>query len=159
MKFKIRHEQKWIIIAIFIALFLVFRLSFFLGFTIWMLLVDIAVLIISMLLFFAEQIVGTSVLVEEDMITIKYLLNKRKIAVSEISNLNIESYKRMRRRGGGAFYEDYRMRMTITLYDGKRFILTDSAMKSGFALVNPEKLPDSDVPLYMAYTVINSLIS
>lgn len=160
MKFKIRHEQKWIITSLLICglLYFLLLLSLLIGFPVWLLYVNTIAVTVLMLLYFLEQIVGTTVIVEADAVTIKYILCKRRIDTADISNLDIESYKRMRRRGGGAFYPDYRMRMTFTLSGGKKVVLTDKATNSGLALVNPEKLSDSEVPLYMAYTVIKSFM-
>ena len=160
MEFKIRHEQKWIISALLICglLYFLLLLSLLIGFPVWLLYVNTTAVTVLMLLYFLEQIVGTTVIVEADAVTIKYILCKRRIDTADICNLDIESYKRMRRRGGGAFYPDYRMRMTFTFSDVKKVVLTDKATKSGLALVNPEKLPDSEVPLYMAYTAICSIM-
>lgn len=159
MKYKIRHEQKWILITVLISvlLFFVFVITTALRFPIWLLFADLAVLILSMLLYFLEQIAGTSLQIEEKSVTIRHLLRKQKITVSEISDLQIEPYQRMRRRGGSAAVPDYRMRMTITRTDGKKIILTDKASESGLTFGNPRRLPDSEVPLYMAYEAIQAM--
>ncbi len=160
MKFKIKHEQKWILFTILAAglLFFIFVVLSVKWFSRWLLMADIAIVILTMMLYFTEQLIGTSVRVGGNTVTIKYIFHKRIIAVSDISDLNIEAYQRIRRRGGGAASQEKRMRMTISLLDGKDIILTDKAEKSGFALTEPEKLPDSEVPLYKAYTAIKSLM-
>lgn len=141
------------ILIIFVSAF-----AFVSGLPEWILYPSIYGTTLLMMLYPLGEAIGTTVIVEADAVTIKYILCKRRIDTTDISNLDIESYKRMRRRGGGAFYPDYRMRMTFTFSDGKKVVLTDKATKSGLALVNPEKLPDSEVPLYMAYTAICSIM-
>lgn len=161
MKFKIRHEQKWILNTLLISLLVFFAIVFLavFGIPLLILYIDIAVFFLTMMLSFFEQAVGTYIIIEDSEIIIKYIIGKKHIPVNEITNLYIETYERMRRRGHGAAHPEHRMRMTISLANEDDIVLTDKATKSGFSLGNPENLPDDEVNLYMAYTVINTMIN
>jgi len=157
MTFKIKHEKKLVMIIGLISVLLFFVLGFFADkIPLWILKTDIAIAVVSFILYFIGQAVGTFIVIENNIVTIKYLFGRKRISVEKIRNVDIESYHRHRR--GNSNYTEYRMRMTITLSDGKEIVLSDKATKSGFTFGVPEKLPDSEVPLYMAYTVIRSLI-
>lgn len=75
-----------------------------------------AVILVSMMLYFPDQIFGTSIIIDTDEIIIKHITEKRRIAVSEINNVSIVSYERRRRRAHGAAHPDNRMRMIISIF-------------------------------------------
>ncbi|MBQ6181446.1 MAG: hypothetical protein IJK31_07135 [Ruminococcus sp.] len=165
MSFKIRHETKWIIFLALISvvlLFLAIVLSV-LKMSLWMLWTAIAAVTLSMILYFAEQAVGTSITVEENFVIVKRLFGKKIIAVSEINAVDIKNYERVRKRAGAAAYTEYRMRMTIVLSNGDNIVLTDNATKldgtKGFVLGIRERAQDEDVELYRAYKIINTKIN
>lgn len=119
----------------------------------------IAIAHISAILYFVEQAVGTTIVIEDKTIIIKYIIRRKKIAVRNICNLNIEKYKRIRpgnryRRG----YTEYRMKMTMELLNGKKLVLTDRAtavIKGGLLqLAEYREVPDEDVNLYKAHAAI-----
>lgn len=157
MSFKIKHENFTNLIVCTVSTLLFFLILFFdFGIILWGSIICWTVTGISAVLFFIEQIVGTAIVIEDRTIIIKYFIGRKKIAVEEICNLDIERYKRYR-RGHGA-YTEYRLRMTINLLSGKKIVLTDKATgikgAKGFLFSNYEEIPDEEVSLYKAYLAI-----
>ena len=168
MTFRIRHESKLILMIPF-----VFVISLILSLILAYadvsgkaLLIPIAVCGISMtlsiVLYFTEQLVGTSLTVDDGLLTIKGILGKKRIALDEIDRLDIEPYKRYRNPRRGASYTEYRMRMRIGVSTGKDVVLTDKAtlwngLSDRFFGIS-ERMPDEDVPLFQAYRIIDSML-
>jgi len=89
---------------------------------------------------------------------IKHLFTKKTIALSDINDVYTERYKRHHKN----HYIEKRMRMVITLSNGRKIILTDTAMESaggsGLLLRSSKELPDEEVTLYKVYQIINAKI-
>ncbi len=157
MTFRIRHEKISTVI-ILIAVFLFFcSLSFVFivrEMTIG-LICSVILMLITIVLFILEQTVRTVIAVENGAVTVRQICCKRRIAVDEISDIRTERYIRMRKR----FFKEQRMRMVITLTNGKNIVLTDSAMAAvgGVLLHESAALPDEEVPLYRAYQAIAAM--
>jgi len=164
MKFKIKHETKGIIILALVSIELFFLLIVLSGLNmpLWLLWVAIAAAVLSVLLYPLEQIVGTSIIVEESSVTVKKLFGKKTIAASEIDAIGIRPYERFRRPARAAVYTEYRMQMTIALAGGDKVVLTDKATKvsgtKGFILGIRERIPDEEVELYKAYQIIRAML-
>lgn len=153
MEFKIRHFQSWIDIISAICVFLCFASPLLIitaGFPKWFILAVIAVMFFSIILRFAELIIGTKININDNTITINYLFHKDVISAEEISSLEEKTYY-------SRMYRSYIMEMTITLCDKRKIVLYDKAQKSGISLGLPEKLSGNDIPLYRAYVTINSM--
>lgn len=156
MEYKIKHENKIIIIIELIALLILLIMVFFLSsLPLWSFFIVIGVMIAYPFIYLFERAVGTSVIIRENDMIIKYLIRKKTIAFDEIDDVQIKRYKRRRHH-----HEEYRMRMTINLKCGKKTTLSDTAgaIKSvtGFLLSTPEELPDEEVKLYKIYQEIKS---
>lgn len=156
MEYKIKHENKIIIIIELIALLILIIMIFFASaLPLWSFFLVIAVMIAYPFIYLIERAVGTSVIIRDDEMIIKYLIGKKKITFDEVADVQIKKYKRQRHH-----HEDYRMRMTINLKSGKKTTLSDTAGAikgvTGFLLSTPEELPDEDVTLYKIYQEIKS---
>jgi len=153
MKYKIRHFQSWIYIAAVICILLAFWLALLIAYGLmkWLLFADIVLFFLLILFGLVEQLVGTKVFVEPNIITISYLFNKRMIPVDEICNMETKFYY-------STMYRSDLMKLTINLYDGRKVVLYDKAQKPGISLIVPEKLNKTDIPLYKAYSMIDSMI-
>ena len=160
MVFRIKHEKMsflMLLIGLFILLcalsvfFIMSEMTFLYICTIILMCVVIA-------LFFIEQIVRTVVTIEDDTLHIKHLFTKKTIALSDINDVYTERYKRHHKN----HYIEKRMRMVITLSNGRKIILTDTAMESvgasGLMLRSSKELPDEEVTLYKVYQIINAKI-
>ena len=121
-------------------------------------------------LYFAEQLIGTVITVEDGFVTVKHLFGTKRIAFSDISNVQIERYKRIRKKKstlsphGGYMFAEQRLRMTISVMNGKPIVLTDTAMTAqgglpGGLFSTMEPLPDESVPLYNVYTLLLSYLN
>ena len=160
MKFKIRHEKMSLVLALIAAFLLLDAIVVYcimhdqtLG-----LLCALILMCIDIFLFILAQTVRTEIVISDDMITVRHLFRKTKIAVNKISDLRIERYNRMRRR----FYREQRMRMTIVNCSGKKTVLNDTAMvsygSSGLLSQARDALPDEDVTLYKVYRIIQDML-
>lgn len=168
MIFKIKNETKAVLIFGLVSVSLFFLLIFMMALSppSWLLLIFLmvasAAMTATVILYFAEQAVGTSISIEDDTVTIKNLFGKKRINISDISNIDIEPYIRHRHSKSSGCYTEYRMRMRINVNSGKDIVLTDSATAvtglRGFVFANREQMPDEEVSLYQAYTVISSMI-
>ena len=49
-------------------------------------------------LYFAEQLLGTVITVEDGFVTVKHLFGTKRVAFSDISDVQIERYKRIRKK-------------------------------------------------------------
>ena len=163
MTFRIKHETKavlFIALAAMLLFFLFMFLSVISPFLIFVSTFFMAAALVCALLYFIEQAVGTSIIIEDSDITIKRLWKKNTIALSDIIDVRIEPYKRYRHPSRGATYTEFRMRMTIDVENGDEIVLTDKATGvnnvADFLLERHERIPDEDVPLYQAYQVIRS---
>ena len=156
MDYKIKHENKIIIFIELIAfLILIIMIFFASSLPLWSFFLVIAVMIAYPFVYLTERAVGTSVIIRDDDMIIKYPIGKKTIAFDEIADVQIKRYKRRRHH-----HEDYRMRMTIKLKSGKKTTLSDTAGAikgvTGFLLSTPEELPDEDVSLYKIYQEIKA---
>ncbi|MBR5723231.1 MAG: hypothetical protein IKX57_06330 [Oscillospiraceae bacterium] len=157
MTFRIRHE-KISTVLILIAVFSLFCTLSFVFVVLEMtlgLICSVILMLVTIVLFILEQTVRTVVTVEDDAVTVRQICCKKRIAVHEISDIRTERYIRMRKR----FFKEQRMRMVITLTNGKNIVLTDSAMADfgGVLLRESTALPDEEVPLYRAYQAIEAM--
>ena len=99
MTFRIRHETKavlFIALAAMLLFFLFMFLSVISLFLIFVSTVFMAAALVCALLYFIEQAVGTSIIIEDSDITVKRLRKKNTIALSDIIDVRIEPYKRYR---------------------------------------------------------------
>jgi len=163
MRFKIKHEEKIIQITALVSFLLIFVTAFipFDLIRVPGIIITVALSVISALLYFIEQAVGTVISVEDSYISVKHLFIRKKIDFYEISDVNIERYERSRKQGRyGGRYTEYRMRMTISMLNDKDIVLTDTATTvrglSGFLLNRHERLDDDEVHIYQAYQMICS---
>ena len=163
MTFRIRHETKavlFIALAAMMLFFLFMFLSVISLFLIFVSTVFMAAALVCALLYFIEQAVGTSIIIEDSDITVKRLRKKNTIALSDIIDVRIEPYTRYRHPSRRVAYTEFRMRMTIDVENGDEIVLTDKATGvnnvADFLLERHKRLPDEDVPLYQAYQVIRS---
>ncbi|HNZ98439.1 hypothetical protein [Ruminococcus sp.] len=163
MIFKIRHETKEVLFITLAAMLLFFALMFISVYSLKLILLSLPFLAVSLvcsLLYFIEQAVGTTLIVEDSELTIKRLWKRDTIALSDINDVRIEPYKRYRHPSRSVAYTEFRMRMTIDVENNGEIVLNDKAtgIKSaaGFLFGRRERIPDEDVPLYKAYQVIQS---
>lgn len=163
MTFRIRHETKAVLFIALAAMLLFFLFMFLSVISLFLIIVStvfMAAALVCALLYFIEQAMGTSIIIEDSDITIKRLWKKNTIALSDIIDVRIEPYKRYRHPSRGATYTEFRMRMTIDVENGDDIVLTDKATgvnnAADFLLERHERIPDEDVPLYQAYQMIQS---
>lgn len=153
MIFKIKHEKLSTLILLIVSFIILCALSGVLAANDkmqWVIYIT-AVQLLVFVIFVIEQIISTFVDVEDRAITIKRLFIKKTIAYDEISDVQIERYKRMHKN----HQVEYRMRMTIYLVNDKKVVLNDTAMAGkGLLLRSSVELPDRDVELYKVYQAI-----
>lgn len=160
MRFKIKHEVNGIqyVSLAGILLFYFIVICWAQNIPIVLLFIDIAVTIISAIIYFIEQMVGTTVIVDSGVVIIKHLFSRKTIGIGEICGLNIERYHRRRKAARYARYTEYRLRLTIITSTGKDIILTDTATGANgpmhFISSNNGELADEEVPLYHVYKAI-----
>ena len=156
MTFQIRHESI-IEVLILVGLFLLLLTAAFMfivremtAAVIITLILAIAVIILIAVALTAKTLID----VGEQTVTVTRLFMKKTFAVSDIRDLRIERYTRRHKN----HYKEQRMRMTVLLGNGKKTVLTDTAMEStgGFLLRSSRELPDEDVPLFRAYQLIQA---
>ena len=106
---------------------------------------------------------------EGGTITVRRLFGKRQIALDSIRDVQIERYKRARKKkhsvvcnSGGYHFLEHRLRMTVHTLNEKNLVLTDTAMTENGGILGSlfstiEPLPDEEVPLYNAYQVIQTM--
>ena len=162
MKFKIKHETFFYLIVSLISMSI--SLMFLSLNTDACILICLAFFVVADLFIvfhIIEHIAGITIVIQDKTVIIKSFLKRRKIAVSEISNLHIEKYSRYRHKPSA--HTEYRMRMTIELFNNKKIVLTDNATAvnnvEGFLLSKYEEAPDEDVSLYKAYQIIKCEIN
>ena len=160
MIFKIKHEHEWILRIMPFCILIIFAsaFAFVYGFPEWILYPSIYGTSLLMILYPLGQAIGTSVIIEADAVTIQYIIYKRRISPCDISNPDIEAYRRNHRKKSGYTYTTYHLQMTIWLCDGKKVTLNQRVSKSDYELVKSGNQPDSEVQLYMAYTAICSIM-
>ena len=163
MRFEIKHETKAILIIVFVSIVFFYLSLFMTLISIYLVSASMIFFAVGMVfgaLYFIEQISCTVITVEEENIIIKRIYGKQRIALYDISSVDIQPYKRLRKPGRRASYVEHHMRMTIILNNGKKIILTDKATivagMKGFILGEYKKADDEDVPLYNAYQVIQT---
>jgi hypothetical protein len=155
MIFKIKHEKLSLLIGLIVLFIVLCALSGVLAANDkmqWVIYLTVVQLIVFTV-FVIEQIAGTFVAVEDRAITIKRLFTKKTIAYDEMSDVQIERYKRMHKN----HQVEYRMRMKIYLANNKKVVLTDTAMEgNGLLLRSSRELPDDETELYKVYQAIMS---
>lgn len=186
MKFKIRHETRAFLYGIIIpwvAAVAALLLYVFFGFTIFdelpgkiflgILILCGAVEIISILLYIAEKIFGTKLIIESDHIRVRMLLRCKKIQFDDIADAKYRHYyDRTEEKNNpyailtqcadADFHSAPVIRSQIIFYllSGKVFRLNDVATnykwKRNLWITNPEVDPDGDVKLYQAYLCYRS---
>ena len=181
MSFKIKHEKTAVKIISIVSIILWFQAVC--GFCLisdavdemppWLIVIFVVIIVLLLAgscLYFAEQLIGTVITVEDGFVTVKHLFGTKQIAFSDISNVQIERYRRIRKKkstlsphGGYQFMEE-RLRMTISVMNGNNIVLNDTAMTAqgglpGGLFSTMEPLPDESVPLYNAYTLLFSYLN
>lgn len=156
MTFRIRHESI-IEVLILVGLFLLLLTAAFMFIVREMTAAVIITLILSIaviIMIAAALTAKTMIDVGEQTVTVTRLFMKKTFAVSDIRDLRIERYTRWHKN----HYKEQRMRMTVLLGNGKKTVLTDTAMENsgGFLLRSSRELPDEDVPLFRAYQLIQA---
>lgn len=115
----------------------------------------LALMFLFMILFFVDKAIGVVIDVDDTTVKVSSLFVRRKIAIDEISDMEIEDYKRNVVRE-----MEYRMKLTIFYGSGKRLVLTDNASEinglMGFVTGERDILPDQDVTVYQACQYIES---
>lgn len=161
MEFKIKHENMTSLIICLISFIAAFFLLF-LNDTIPSLpfFICISVTAITAILYFAEQLIGTAIIISGSEITIKYFIGKRTISAQEICDIKIERFTRYRK--GNPSYTEHRLRLIIKLHGGGTIRLTDKATavkgKVAFIFSRHKPVEDDDVNLYQAYLAIRELM-
>ena len=162
MSYRIKHETFFFIFVCLISILLGFGLFF------WYIFIDevdkipygiIVVLsgiaTVAAILYFVERIMGTKIVFKDNCMVIYYLFRIKKIPLSNIFNVNIEEYKRYRRKPYP--HHDYRMRMVISVLKGSDIKLTDDAsVFNGSLLLQKERRPKEEVALYQVYMQLMS---
>ncbi len=187
MKFKIRHETRAFLYGIIIpwgVAAAVLLLYVFFGFTVFdelpakillgILILCGAVEIISILLYIAEKILGTKIVIESDHIKVRMLLRCKKIHFDDIADAKYRHYYDRTEEKNNPYSimtqhadEDYfrtvpkiRSQVIFYLLSGKVFRLNDVATnykwKRNLWITDPEIDPDGDVKLYQAYLCYRS---
>ena len=167
MKFKIRNEFMPIIISVGIISGLFAISLFIMPFT---LVSDnlvvrgagtfscaglLALLFLVMIVYFIDRAVGATIKVDDTTVTVSQLFGRKKIAIDEIEDMEIEDYFRTVIRS-----RVYRMKLTIFYSGGRKLVLKDNASRInglwGFVTGEREDLPDQEVTLYQACKYIES---
>ncbi len=115
----------------------------------------LALIFLSMILFFVDKAIGAVIEVDDTTVKVTQLFGRKKIAIKDIDDIEIEDYQRrvIRRL-------EYRMKMTILYGGGKKLVLTDNAseIKGILAFLTAERtpLPDQEVTVCKACKYIGS---
>lgn len=160
MSFKIRNEKAssaLLFIATFLLLLTVTYYAVIRGMHL-LVICSTALECVCMLFFSVAQLIRTVVTINDDNITIKHLFFSKTIPFSDISDVQVERYKRRHRNG----YIEQRMRMRLFLANGKKLVLNDTAMDNNGALSqllrSSRVLPDEDVTIYKIFQAISEKI-
>ena len=115
----------------------------------------LALLFLVMIIYFIDRAVGATIKVDDTTVTVSQLFGRKKIAIDEIEDMEIEDYFRTVIRS-----RVYRMKLTIFYSGGRKLVLKDNASKInglwGFVTGEREDLPDHEVTLYQACKYIES---
>ena len=115
----------------------------------------LALLFLVMIIYFIDRAVGATIKVDDTTVTVSQLFGRKKIAIDEIEDMEIEDYFRTVIRS-----RVYRMKLTIFYSGGRKLVLKDNASKInglwGFVTGEREDLPDQEVTLYQACKYIES---
>ena len=167
VKFRIKHEDSRLLVAVAIsAVFFMFCLMFGAmfreteGSKIW----AVPVLVISMVamfflgvLYLVHMLLGATIRVGDDEVTIRTTFGKKKIAIKDISSVYVDHFHRNRRRR-----REYRLRMRLYSFSHKPLELTDNASEIngivGFITGERTQLMDVNIPLYQAYELIKEKV-
>lgn len=165
MEFKIRNEYTPIWINLIILPVLWFISILFLpltsanvelhGIALIVCVALMALLALALILYFVDKAIGAVIKVDDTTVKVSSLFVRKKIAIDEIEDMEIEDYQRrvVRRT-------EYRMKLTIFYTGGKKLVLQDNASEvNGFAgFVTGERIPmpDQDVTVYQACKYIES---
>lgn len=153
MAFKIKHEKLSILIFLIVSFLLLSVLSFFsvVEEKYLFLFFSLILQLLLIFLFIIEQTTRTVIYVDDETVTIKHLFVKKRLDIRQISNIQTERYKRRHKN----HFKECRMRMTISLNNGKKVMLNDTAMKGigtiGVLTLSSAELPDEEIELYKAY--------
>ena len=114
-------------------------------------------LYVTVMMLILEQTVRTAVTVDEEAVTARFLFLKKRMAFSEMRDVRLERYTRRRKN----HFKEQRLRMTVSGENGKKFVLTDSAMahNGGIMFSRYAVLPDEEVPLYGVYRCIQEKLN
>lgn len=167
VKFRIKHEDSRLLIAVAVsAVFFAFCLMFGAGFRevegsrIWavpLLVISTVAMFLLGAVYLLHMGLGATILVGEDMVTIRTTFGKKKIALKDISNVYVDHFHRNRRRR-----REYRLRMRLYSFSHKPIVLTDNASELngllGFITGERTQRMDLDIPLYQAYALIKEKV-
>ena len=163
MKYRIKHETYAVLIIALIATLFFFAAVLLLDIDIrsWVIKADVAILILSILFFIVEKIMGTYIIVGDRTVTIRRLTGWKTLHYEEIGGISVEQYERYRRKP--VPHTDHRMRMNISIITGRDIKLTDDAGTLdgffGFITGVRDRRLDEEVPLYKAYMDIKPRIN
>ena len=168
-KYKIKHEDKRITIALIVCVALFFLSSMALavtrvinptvwGLNLYMTVASLAGMFLSLILWFIDSAVGTLVCVDDEKIVLKRLLGRKTIPMDLIEDLEIDDYYRRRKR-----HIEYRKKMILYLNNGKEVVLKDNASYVKdllhFLISERSQLPDEKIPLYNAFKDILAVLN
>lgn len=158
MKYRIKHQDPTFAIILLFCILLVFASAFFNTILpIWTIGLHLAVVLLTILLSLIDSMVGVTVIGEDSYMIIKSLWRSKRIDYDQITDVMTKRYKRRRR-----YRYDIRMKMTISLANGKKVVLNDNAGEfrgvSSLLRSVPYDKPDEEVPLYQVCQMIRSKI-
>lgn len=158
MKYRIKHQSPtYAVIAIVCMMFMIGTVfvNDILSFKIMY--VFYAIMLLAIFFNLIESAVGVTVIGEDSYMIIKSLWRRKRIDFDQITDVTTKRYKKRRR-----YRYDIRMKMTISLANGKKVVLNDNAGEfrgvSSFLRSNPFDKPDEEVPLYQVCQMIRSKI-
>lgn len=166
MCFRIKNENKIIPILAVVSLCSAFLPAFL---PVWCLYLSLGLVILFAFMSLFDRTVGTTLVIEDRIIKVRTIFGAKKIPVDGISHIQIERYRRWRKRyhtirldGVKDSCAEYRMRMTINMNNNKKVVLTDSAISSrdvmSYLSCSFYELPDEEIPLFNAYQYILTMI-
>ena len=106
-----------------------------------------------------DMLVGGTIRVEDNKVTVSHLFFRRTVSVKSIVSLITETVEIHRNFPSDHF--EYRLKMTMSVIPGNAMILTDNATAGlelfGIIFGSKDRRLDKDIPLYQAYEHIRSL--
>ncbi len=160
MIFKIRYEKISNIIIFILSFMALSALTYFTAVKskLHLSVYTVSLQIIITVIFVIVQSVRTTLIIDNDNLTIKHLIMKKVVPLSDITDVQTARYKRRHKN----HYVEQRMKMVISLKGDKAIVLNDTAMAGiggkGLLLRNSRVLSDSEIELYKAYQAVMAAI-